>query len=101
MTRAERLVLFWTKIYPVFCDNQSWKKLAAALARSFGNLGGDARLLLLELARDEMEEVRLDTDKEQNYLPHIIGVLMKEFDDWRVNDIALQLVGDSRTPAPG
>ncbi|OGH88111.1 MAG: hypothetical protein A3J93_04040 [Candidatus Magasanikbacteria bacterium RIFOXYC2_FULL_42_28] len=76
------------------------KKLAAALARSFGNLGGDARLLLLELARDEMEEVRLDTDKEQNYLPHIIGVLMKEFDDWRVNDIALQLVGDSRTPAP-
>ncbi len=76
------------------------KKIAAALARSFGNLGGDARLLLLELARDEMTGQQTDSDKEQNYLPHIMGVLMKEFDDWRVNDIALQLVGDPRTPAP-
>ena len=56
--------------------------------------------MLLELARDEMEDEKLNADKEQNYLPHIIGVLMKEFDDWRVNDIALQLVGDTRTPAP-
>ncbi len=81
-------------------SKMSDKKIAAALARSFGNLGGDARLLLLELARDEMEDEKLNADKEQNYLPHIIGVLMKEFDDWRVNDIALQLVGDTRTPAP-
>lgn len=95
-----RLRIFGEMKQTLADSKMSDKKLAAALARSFGNLGGDTRLLLLELARDEMEEARLDMDKEQNYLPHIIGVLMKEFDDWRVNDIALQLVGDSRTPPP-
>lgn len=81
-------------------SKQSDKKLAAALARALGRLGGDARLLLLELARDEMESERRQAEKEQDYLPHIIGVLMNKFDDWRVNDIAMQMVGDAGTPAP-
>lgn len=81
-------------------SKKSDKKIAAALARSMGNLGGDARLLLLELVRDELEAGNLDKEKEQEYLPHALGVLMNQFDDYRVNDIALQLVGDPRLADP-
>lgn len=79
---------------------KSDKKMGAALARSLGNLSGDSRLLLLELVREEMETGGLDKQKEQGYLPHAIGVLVNQFDDYRVNDIALQLVGDARMLAP-
>ncbi|MBU1613297.1 hypothetical protein KKC87_02620, partial [Patescibacteria group bacterium] len=74
------------------------KKIAGALARATTRLGGDMRLLLLELARDEMEKDPAAA-KEQNYLPHVIGILLKEFDDFRVNDIALQVVGDEHAPS--
>ncbi len=81
-------------------SKKSDKIIAAALARAMGKLGGDVRLLLLELARDEMEAGSLEKNKEQEYLPHIIGVLMNQFDDYRVNDIAVQLVGDTRLASP-
>ncbi|MEK7159434.1 MAG: hypothetical protein AAB766_02960 [Patescibacteria group bacterium] len=79
---------------------KSDKFMAAKLARAMLKLGGDSRLLLLELARDEMEGERFGVSNEAEYLPYVLGVLMKEFDDYRINDVALQLVGDTRTPVP-
>jgi hypothetical protein len=81
-------------------SKKSDRKVAAALARAMGKLGGDVRLLLLELAREEIDADNLGKEKEQEYLPHILGVLVNKFDDYRVNDLALQMVGDARLTNP-
>ncbi len=92
--RKELRLRVYQEMQKVMQDSKKTdKKIAGALARAMSRLGGDARLLLLELARDEMEK-DLEAGKEQDYLPHVVGILLKEFDDWRVNDIALQMVGD-------
>lgn len=80
-------------------------QVVAALGRAMLHLGSDTKNLVLDIVRDEME--RRDTGDlspmRVDYIPHMIGVLLKlieETDDFRANDIALQLVGDTRTP-PG
>lgn len=99
--RKEVRLRVYKELKQVLADSQkSDKKIAAALAQAMGKLGGDARLLLLELVRDEVEAGGLGKEKEQEYLPHALGILMNEFDDYRVNDIALQLVGDPRLAEP-
>jgi len=99
--RKEVRLRVYEELKQILTDSKkSDKNIAASLARAMGKLGGDARLLLLELARDEMEAGNLGKNKEQEYLPHILGVLMNQFDDYRVNDIALQLVGDSHLASP-
>lgn len=79
-------------------SKSSEDNIAVALARTMGRLGGDARLLLLELAREEVDTEAFKKDKEKEYLPFILGILMKKFDDWRVNDLALQLVAEPSLP---
>jgi hypothetical protein len=55
--RKEVRLRAFTELRQVLADQKTTdRKIAAALARSFSNLGGDARLLLLELMRDEMEK---------------------------------------------
>ncbi len=80
-------------------------RIVAALGRAMIHLGSDTKNLVLEILRDERD--RQDDGRgninRADYMPHVIGVLMKlinETDDFRANDIALQLVGDART-APG
>jgi len=95
--RKEVRLRVYEEMRQILQDSKSSdKKIAGALARAMVRLGGDMRLLLLELARDEMEKDP-ETAKEENYLPHVVGILLKEFDDFRVNDIALQVVGGEDT----
>ncbi|MBI4215534.1 MAG: hypothetical protein HY602_02315 [Parcubacteria group bacterium] len=91
--RQEVRLRVYKEMRQVLQDSKSTdRKIAGALARAMSRLGGDVRLLLLELARDEMDK-NPEAAKEQNYLPHVVGILLKNFDDFRVNDIALQVAG--------
>lgn len=72
----------------------------AALARAMFHLGDDVKNLLLDLAREEVERQRNGVQRGANagYLPHLMGVFLKQFEDWRGNDLALQIVGDAHFP---
>lgn len=70
------------------------KPIAKLLSEAVGSLGEDTRQLLLEIIRDEYETEDRDSKKKKDYLPRVLKVFLENFDDWRGNDIALQLAGD-------
>lgn len=72
-------------------------RLVAVLSRAMIHLGDDVKNLLLEIARDEYER-RGALEARADFLPAIMGVLLKQFDDFRANDLSLKLIGDPRTP---
>ncbi len=76
-------------------DIRSDKVLVKVLAEALGGLGEDARQLLLEIVRDESEqETDATRSRDRQHIPRVIKVLLENFDDFRGNDLALQLAGD-------
>lgn len=74
------------------------KAIAKILAESIGSLGEDTRQLLLEILRDEYEAENDDAEEGQaDHAPRVMKVFLDHFDDFRGNDIALQVAGSAET----
>jgi hypothetical protein len=76
----------------------SEKQIARALANAIGQLGEDARQLILDIIRDEYEERQKEEGsiKKRDFLPRVVKVFLDNFDDFRGNDIVLKLAGDAK-----
>ncbi len=72
------------------------KQMVKMLAEAVGGLGEDTRQLLLEIIRDEYESKDTIEKKKKDFLPRVLKVFLENFDDWRGNDIALQLAGEKK-----
>lgn len=68
--------------------------LAKILAEAIGSLGEDTRQFLLEILRDEKEGQEDGSEEQNEHIPRIMKVLLDNFDDFRGNDLVLQLAGD-------
>ena len=64
------------------------------LAEALVSLGEDVRQFLLEILRDNSEKEKSIEDTRDVHIPRVIKVLLDNFDDFRGNDLVLQLAGD-------
>jgi hypothetical protein len=75
-------------------EEDSDKQMVKLLSEAVCSLGEDTRQMLLEIIRDEYESKNTVGKKKKDYLPRVLKVFLENFDDWRGNDIALQLAGE-------
>ncbi len=71
------------------------------IGEALGEMGDDARPLLLDLMRDELQDRAggKAVEKKKDYLPRVMKVILDNFDDFRANDLIMKFAGEQAAPA--
>lgn len=73
----------------------------ALIGEALGAMGDDARPLLLDLMRDELQDraASRPAEKKKDSLPRIMKIILDNFDDFRANDLIMKFAGDREVPS--
>lgn len=68
----------------------------ALIGEALGAMGDDARPLLLDLMRDELQDraASQPVEKKKDFLPRVMKIILDNFDDFRANDLIMKFAGD-------
>jgi hypothetical protein len=79
-------------------EKNTHKQLSKVIAQTIGELGEDARQILLEAIRDESEnrESGIFSKMKKDNLPRVLKVMLDNFDDLKANDLILRLAGNEK-----
>lgn len=91
--KAIRLRLYQELQNELVKDKIENKQITRVLAEAVSGLGKDTQQLLLEIIRDEYEN-KTPEKNINRHLPRVIKIFLDQFEDWKGNDIVLQLIGD-------
>ncbi len=72
----------------------------ALIGEALGEMGDDARPLLLDLMRDELQDRQAGktVERGRDFLPRVMKVILDNFDDFRANDLIMKFAGSREVP---
>jgi hypothetical protein len=72
----------------------------ALIGETLGKMGDDARPLLLDLMRDELQDRQAGkaVERKKDYLSRVMKVILDNFDDFRANDLIMKFAGEPAVP---